>query len=72
MSMVDGPGVRMVVFEQGCAMRCKFCSNPDTWSPCSGEVVSSKDIAAQLHRCGPATHAQRSCWLQAPYSLAWP
>lgn len=40
----------LFVFAQGCTMRCKFCSNPDTWSPCAGEVVSSKDIAAQLRR----------------------
>eukprot|EP00878_Enallax_costatus_P008745 GHUV01009141.1.p1 GENE.GHUV01009141.1~~GHUV01009141.1.p1 ORF type:complete len:297 (+),score=66.30 GHUV01009141.1:972-1862(+) len=53
MSMVDGPGVRFLVFLQGCTMRCLFCSNPDTWSPAGGEVVSSKEIAAQLRKVAP-------------------
>ncbi|KAI8468705.1 MAG: pyruvate formate-lyase activating enzyme [Monoraphidium minutum] len=52
-STVDGPGVRFLVFTMGCAMRCSFCSNPDTWSPHGGELVSSKDIAGQIRRVLP-------------------
>eukprot|EP01026_Neomeris_dumetosa_P066932 TRINITY_DN6505_c0_g1_i3.p1 TRINITY_DN6505_c0_g1~~TRINITY_DN6505_c0_g1_i3.p1 ORF type:complete len:325 (-),score=26.93 TRINITY_DN6505_c0_g1_i3:881-1789(-) len=49
-SAVDGPGVRFLTFLQGCAYRCVFCSNPDTWAFEKGTRTSSKDITRQMWR----------------------
>ena len=47
---VDGPGVRMVVFLQGCPMRCLYCHNPDTWAVSQGTRMSALEIIRQYER----------------------
>jgi pyruvate formate lyase activating enzyme len=47
---VDGPGVRFVVFTQGCNLRCGCCHNPDTWSGEGGKEMTAAELAARVAR----------------------
>ncbi|QEM97853.1 pyruvate formate-lyase-activating protein [Lacticaseibacillus paracasei] len=47
---VDGPGIRFVVFMQGCRMRCQYCHNPDTWNIGVGEEMTADQILADAQR----------------------
>lgn len=47
---VDGPGVRFVVFVQGCPMRCLYCHNPDTWEMNTGNQMDTDEIIAAYKR----------------------
>ncbi|MCL2122074.1 MAG: anaerobic ribonucleoside-triphosphate reductase activating protein [Clostridiales bacterium] len=49
-SIVDGPGLRFVVFAQGCPHRCPGCHNPETWNPGGGEEWSVRDLFRIIRR----------------------
>ncbi|MBP1926989.1 pyruvate formate lyase activating enzyme [Sedimentibacter acidaminivorans] len=50
---LDGPGIRMVVFFQGCNLRCLYCHNPDTWLTTKGITISSDEIINKAKKYKP-------------------
>lgn len=53
MGAVDGPGLRYVVFLQGCPLRCKYCHNPETWSTGGGTVQTAEELCRTVSRYIP-------------------
>ena len=47
---VDGPGIRLVVFFQGCPMRCLYCHNPDTWKNAGGTEMTAEEILDEYEK----------------------
>ena len=47
---VDGPGIRYVIFMQGCPLRCLYCHNPDTWEIGAGKEVLADDLLTEFRK----------------------
>ncbi len=50
MGTLDGPGVRFVIFAQGCPLRCKCCHNPDTWDVEGGKLYTPEALVTRILR----------------------
>ncbi len=50
MGTLDGPGVRFVVFVQGCPLRCRCCHNPDTWDTAGGREYTAEELVSRAVR----------------------
>jgi len=75
---VDGPGIRFVLFMQGCALRCQFCHNPDTWDTTTGKVLTVDEVIQEIEPYipyykasgGGVTFSGGEPSLQAPFLAA--
>ncbi|MBQ6823362.1 MAG: pyruvate formate lyase-activating protein [Clostridia bacterium] len=72
MGCADGPGVRFVVFLQGCPLRCVYCHNPDTWECKGGELYTEQQVLERVLRYKPYFGAQGGITLSGGEPLLQP
>lgn len=53
MGLVDGPGIRVVVFLQGCRLRCIYCHNPETWAFEKGKEITPEELVSKIYNYKP-------------------
>lgn len=70
---VDGPGLRYVVFLQGCPLKCPYCHNPDTWAADAGRVIDADAVTEKITRARAyldgVTISGGEPLMQAPFTL---
>lgn len=50
MGLVDGPGIRMMVFLRGCKLRCLYCHNPETWTQLGSTIMTSDELVSRAKK----------------------
>jgi len=58
-SLVDGPGIRVVLFVQGCEMACPNCHNPESWSKAGGREYTVREVIRMVKKTGPSRKRSR-------------
>ena len=58
-SLVDGPGIRVVVFVQGCEMACPNCHNPESWAKTGGREYTVREVIRMVKKTGPSRKRAR-------------
>ncbi len=59
---VDGPGIRFVIFMQGCALKCEYCQNRDTWNLHGGIEYSADEVLEKILKYKNYIMPHRRCY----------